>query len=203
MTKTNKTNKAHCVGTCVGGCNSCSHVDTAKTAYSNVDGAQSVCEKTELDYGFYSNVLSKPFERLEDLKAAEAAYYDSLRIKEEKAAAKKADAQKVEEAFKALNATRKLYKEKLSQLTAEYSEALATLKKTFDYGKKDLQDKLAAAEDNYSKALKEFTDAHPEGYHLTLKDGDFETTLSGSGNTAAMNHLNDTYADIFKLIFGL
>ena len=202
MTKTNKTNKAHCVSGCGGCSGSCSHVDTAKTAFSNVDGAQSACEKTELDYGFYSNILKKPFERLEDLKKAEYVYQEELKAKEAKAAAKKADAQKVEDAFKALNAARKTYKEKLGQLTTEYSEALTELKKAYDLGKKDITSKLAEAEDAYSKALKEFTDAHPEGYHITLKDGDFETTISGKSNLET-DKTSDVYSDFFRMIFGI
>ena len=202
MTKTNKTNKTPCVSGCGGCSGSCSHVDTANIAFSNVDGAQSACEKTELDYGFYSNILKKPFERLEDLKKAEYVYQEELKAKEAKAAAKKADAQKVEDAFKALNAARKTYKEKLGQLTTEYSEALTELKKAYDLGKKDITSKLAEAEDAYSKALKEFTDAHPEGYHITLKDGDFETTISGK-STLETDKTSDAYSDFFRMIFGI
>ena len=133
----------------------------------------------DINYGYYSKLLNKPFDSVAELREAEAAYYAEQKAKEEKVAAKKADAQKVEDAFKALNAARKEYKEKLTQLTKDYSEELTNLRKAFEYGKKDIQDALAAAEDNYSKALKEFTDKHQQ-YHLTLKDGDFETTISGS-----------------------
>lgn len=131
-------------------------------------------------YGYYSRVLNRPFDSVAELREAEAKYYAEVKAKEDKAAAKKADAIKVEEAFKALNRARKDYKEDLTQLTTEYSTAMADLKDAFELGKKDIHDKLAAAEDNYAKALKEFTAAHPEGYHVTLRDGDFETTISGS-----------------------
>jgi chromosome segregation ATPase len=158
-------------------------------------------KKTNVAYCYYSKILNKPFDSIEELAAAEAAYLDEIKAKEEKAAAKKADAQKVEDAFKALNTARKTYKEKLSQLNTEYSETLTELKKAFELGKTDIQNKLAAAEENYSKALKEFTDAHPEGYHLTLKDGDFETTISGN-NSKTTTTIED-YADLFKWVFGL
>ena len=180
MTKTNKK--------CNDNCN-CSHADAK------------VCdEKTTLDYGFYSNVLKKPFERLDDLKKAEYVYFEEQKAKEAKVSQKKADAQKVEDAFKALNAARKTYKEELTQLTKEYADALENLKKAFELGKKDIHDALVEAEDNYSKVLKEFTSKYPEGYHLTLKDGDFETTISGSSK---ISKTADPYADIFKMIFGL
>ena len=147
------------------------------------------CEAKEtLDYGFYSNVLKKPFERLDDLKKAEYVYYEEQKAKEDKAAQKKADAKVVEDAFKALNAARKAYKEDLTALTKEYSEELEHLKKAYELGKKDIHNKLAAAEDAYSKALKEFTSKHDQ-YHVTLRDGDFETTISGGSVSCG-----DTYS---------
>ncbi len=187
---------------------SCSHVDGkvtttdcgVKTAYKHTG------EKETLDYGFYSNVLKKPFERLDDLKKAEEAYFAEQKAKENKATQKKADAQKVEDAFKALNQARKTYKEELIQLTTEYSEALTELKKAFELGKKDIHNTLAEAENAYTIALRTFTEKYPEGYHLTLRDGDFETTVSGSSNIKNITDADkvaDTYADIFKLIFGL
>ena len=163
----------------------------------------------ENTYGYYSKLLKKPFDSVEELKKAEANHYAEIKAKEDKAAAKKADALRVEGAFKALNQARREYKEKLTQLTKEYSEQLTHLKEAFELGKKDIHDKLAGAEDNYSKALKEFTDRHKEGYHLTLKDGDFETTISGSSKTQdakktdIKDHNQVNLFNIFDLLFGL
>ena len=172
--------------------NGCDHVDAKKPT-----------ENTSLGYGFYSNVLKKPFDNLAELKRAEEVYYAELKAKEDKASQKKADAQKVEDAFKALNAARKEYKEKLTQLTQEYANELANLEKAFKLGKTDIQNALAAAEETYSKALKEFTDKH-ESYHLTLRDGDFETTISGSSkvNTNASADANKVF-NIFDLLFNI
>lgn len=169
----------------------------------NVD-MQNNLEKETINYGFYSKMLNKPFDSLSELMAAEEAYTNELKAKEDKAAQKKADAQKVEDTFKALNAARKTYKEELTQLTKEYAEALENLKKAFELGKKDIHDTLAAAEDAYAKALKEFTAAHPEGYHITLKDGDFETTISGGTKTGTPNDTTtaNNVFDIFDLMFG-
>jgi chromosome segregation ATPase len=159
-------------------------------------------EETKMNYGFYSKVLSKPFDSLSELKAAEEAYYGELKIKEDAAAQKKADAQKVEDAFKDLNAARKAYKEDLTQLTKEFSEELDHLKKAFDLGKEHINEKLAAAEDAYSAALKEFTTKY-ENYHMTLKDGDFETTISSTSNASKSAKTAEAYSDLFKWIFGL
>ena len=161
-------------------CNSncaCAHVDAKDTAFANVKDAYQVDAKETINYGFYSKILQKPFDSLSELMAAEKLYQDEQKAKEEKVSQKKADAKKVEDAFKALNAARKVYKEDLSQLTKEYSEELENLKKAFELGKKDIHDKLGEAEDAYAKALKEFTDKYSQ-FHLTLKDGDFETTIS-------------------------
>ena len=105
--------------------------------------------------------------------------------------------------IKALNAARKEYKEKLAQLTAEYAESLDRLKRAFELGTKDIQRVLATAEESYEKALKEFNAAHPEGYHVTLRDGDFETTLSkqvSNNKTCEVPKTSDIF-DIFDWMF--
>ena len=163
-------------------------------------------KKNTNDYAFYSKPLKQVFDTLEELKTAEAKYFNELKAKEAKAAAKKADATKVENAFKALNAARKTYKENLAQLTQEYSEQLTHLKQAFELGKKDCHEKLAAAEETYNVALKEFIAAHPEGYHVTLKDGDFETTISGSTKAQSVKKVDNknerAMQDLFDLLFG-
>jgi chromosome segregation ATPase len=153
--------------------------------------------KTEVEYSYYSRVLNKPFDSIEELKEAENAYYAEIKAKEDKAATKKADAAKVEAAFKAMNQARREYKESLTQLTEEYSKALTDLKKAFETGKADIHSKMAEAEDNYSKALAEFTAKYPEGFHITLKDSDFETTIS---QNTEHNHVD--FRNLFDVLFG-
>ena len=157
-------------------------------------------------YSYYSRVLQKPFDSLNELASAEATYYENLKQKENKAAQKKADAKIVEDAFKHLNATRKSYKENLSQLTQEYSEALEDLKKAYEAGKSDFQNQLATAEQNYKDAIKNFSAKYPEGYHMTIKDGDFETTISSqttkSMDTDKVSADAKKVAEIFNMLFG-
>lgn len=187
-------------------CGACSHVDGKVAAMeTSIADTKHTREKETLDYGFYSNVLKKPFERLEDLKQEEALYYAEQKAKEDKASARRAEAKKVEYAFKALNAARKEYKENMTQLTTEYAEELESLKKAYELGKKDIRNKLVEAEESFEKAHKEFTAAHPEGYHLTLKDGDFETTISGAKTISTDNAIKSAtnIADLFSMIFGI
>ena len=158
----------------------------------------------DMNYSFYSRVLKEPFDSIEELKEAEEAYYAKQKAKEDKIAQKRADAQKVEDAFKALNAARKTFKEELTTLTEEYRDNLNKLKELFEKEKAEIHEDLAVHEEAYSAALKEFTDKYPEGFHLTLKDGDFETTLSRTtSNSEGAKKPADTYADLFKLIFGI
>jgi cytochrome c1 len=157
------------------------------------------------DCMFYSKVLKEPFNSIEELMEAEEAHYAKLKAKEDKAAEKKADATKVEEAFKKLNAARKAYKDNLNEATKIYSKGLADLKEGYEKTCKSIKDTLASAEADYANSLKAFTEKYPEGYHLTLKDGDFETTISSqtSGSTKAKATISDDFLDSFlDLIFG-
>ena len=156
------------------------------------------------EYMYYSRVLNEPFTTVEELKEAEEAYYAKLKAKEDKAAQKKADATAVEEAYKALNEARKNYKDALNALTKEYSEALVNLKKTYEAGRVDIKTALANAEDAYANALKAFTEKYPEGYHITLKDGDFETTISSQTVTnkdSKPEYKQLSFFDIFDALF--
>jgi predicted nucleic acid-binding Zn-ribbon protein len=156
-------------------------------------------EKTKVNYSFYSKVLEKPFDTVDELLKAEEIHAAEIKAKEDKAAAKKADALKVEEAFKALNAARKIYKEKLIAITEEYSEELKAIKEAFEDAKAVAHNELVAAEENYSTYLKAFTDKYKEGFHLTLKDGDFETTLSSKQTSGAGKAY--TVSDLFDWMF--
>ena len=94
-------------------CGACSSVDGKVTAHETTIETPTVEAKETINYGFYSKVLQKPFDSLSELMAAEDAHAAEQRAKEEKVSQKKLDAQKVEYAFKALNAARKIYKEDL------------------------------------------------------------------------------------------
>lgn len=174
-------------GACDGSCN---ESKSTKKAVVN----------TSASYAFYSRVLNKPFDSIAELQEAENAYYAEQRAKEAAANSKTADAKKVEEAFKALNAARKDYKEKLEQLTDEYSEALANIKKAFEAGREDLQKKLTTAEDVYAKALKEFTEKYPE-YTLTLDDGNTKAVISSQTKSANNKKVDNSMRSLFDLLF--
>ena len=155
------------------------------------------------DYSFYSKVLQRPFDSLDELKEAEAVHFEQIKAKETKAATKKADASKVEVAFKALNQARKDYKENMLKLTSMYQEDLKKLRDNFEADKSRVHAALADAESTYQASLKAFTDKYPEGYHITLKDGDFETTISGRSNSTVNTESATKALDLFDLLFRL
>ncbi len=159
------------------------------------------------DYGYYSRLLKKDFDTVEQLKKAEAAYYAAQEQKQIKAAEKKSDAEKVQDAFKALNAARKTFKEDSVSLDEQYCAGVKQLKKKYEESRKAILAKLEKSETDYAAALKAFTDKYPEGYHLTLKDGDFETTIDSKSSSSTSSSASDkpftcNFSDLFNVFFG-
>jgi chromosome segregation ATPase len=155
------------------------------------------------EYGFYSRLLKTDFDTVAALKEAEAAYLAEQEKKAAKVEERKSDANKVQAAFEDLNTARKEYKDCLIKLKTQYYDGLAKLKKCYEEDLAANQEMLEQAETRYSEALKVFTDKYPEGYHLTLKDGDFETTISGSTSKNFRMPTQTWPADLFDLFFKL
>jgi phage-related protein len=133
---------------------------------------------------FYSEVTKKLYESEKELIMAEKEVAAAEEKKAETAKAKKADALKVEDAFKANNDAKREYNAKVLAARKAYNETVAAAKKAFDEAVNDATKIKENAENIYDAALKEFTSKHPEGYHLTLKDGDNVMTVSSQGNLA-------------------
>ena len=150
---------------------------------------------------FYSDVTKKLYESEEELKNAEIAVAEAEAKKNEAAALKKADALKVEEAFKAVNDAKREYNTKVIAARKMYNENIAAAKKAFDEAVSDASEAKNTAEELYDKVLKEFIAKHPEGYHLTLKDGDNVVTYSSQSDAAltVMNDYNKLLDYILKL----
>jgi phage-related protein len=156
---------------------------------------------------FYSEVTKKLYESEEELKTAEAAVAAENAKKAEIASAKKADALKVEEAFKAVNAAKREYNVKVIAARKAYNETIAVAKKAFEDAVTDAAGLKTAAEETYDKALKEFIKKHPEGYHLTLKDGDNVLTYASPADSmftimkdhALMKNYNGLLDQILKI----
>lgn len=150
-----------------------------------------------LGYSFYSNILNKKFDSLEELEKAESNYKKEIEAKEKISAEKKADADKVQKAFCNYNLAKKEYNEELISANKDYCKIISDAKKAFSERKKNAENKLKDAETAYNKNLKDFIEKHPEGYHVTLKDGDNIMTLSHS-KTNEDTDIWKTFVDMFN-----
>ena len=139
-------------------------------------------QSNDVEFMVYSKLLQKPFNNIQELKEAEKAYKLEERKKEEAKLARKQEASKVEEAFKEFNMVKKSYNEIVGEAKKKYAATISKAKSELAEVVKRESEKLEKTEDAYTKALDEFTKTHPEGYHLTLKDGDNVTTISRSGD---------------------
>lgn len=143
---------------------------------------------------YISEKTNKVYDTVEDLNKAEAEFDAAEAKKKEVSAAKKAEANKVEDAFKALNAAKKEYNDVRRAAKAAYAKAVAEAQKAYDAALNPAIEKLNAADKVYNDALTEFKKNHPEGFHLTLKDGD---------NVAEIRETHDSFDDILKFLLNL
>ena len=157
-------------------------------------------KKEDYEFGYYSKILNKPFDSLDELKAAEEEFKKAEEEKQAKSLAKKQDAVKVEEAFKNLNSAKKVYNERRAKIITEYNEALRAAKedclKKLDEVSKEIDD----AEKQYDAALKAFNDAHPEGFHLTIKDGDNVVSMSRKVSDNLENFIPVNFGDLWDFV---
>jgi len=72
------------------------------------------------NYGYYSKLLKKPFDTLEELKTAEDEYNKVNAEKIKLAEEKKADAKAIEESYQKAMNTRKLAGQMIQEADAEY-----------------------------------------------------------------------------------
>lgn len=138
-----------------------------------------------LNYGYYSRVLEKPFDTLEELRKEEQEFLAAEEAKRQAAEARKNQAAVVEKAFKELNAAKLVYNEEVTALYSELAKNIEAAKVAYNEGIKKSNEKLDAAQGTYNEALNKFIEEHPEGYHLTLKDGDNVVTIRSNNATEA------------------
>ena len=142
-------------------------------------------------------------ERLKKELAAVETEKANKELEEKKIAAeaRKADAGKVEEAFKNLNATTK----ENNMIVAEARQTYLNIVRQAEEDYKKVIDSrntiLKSAQDKYDAALNEFIKNHPEGYHLTLKDGDTTQTISSQVVNQDIFGYDDFVNDIFEFMY--
>jgi len=138
---------------------------------------------------FYSETLDMMFDSAEALQEAEQQAAEKEAKKKKASEIKKAEAKKVEDAFKNFNAAKQVYNTNVLNLKKQLNNDLNAIRETLSEVNKKHEEAIAAetkakddAEAAYQAALNEFIAKHPEGYHMTLKDGDHVVTISSSSN---------------------
>lgn len=153
---------------------------------------------------FYSETLDRLFESEKALVEAEQAAARAAEEKTRKAEARKAEAKVVEDAFRAHNAAKKNYNERVIARRKKYAEDLTALKAAFEADVAAEAKKLDEAAKVYDAALKEFTAKH-DNFHLTLKDGDNVVTLQSNNKIDTpdifKSMVNDDWFDTFFNLF--
>ena len=129
------------------------------------------------EYGFYSKKLQKPFDTLDELIAAEEEVALAEAKKAETATQKKADASKVEEAFKEMNAAKKAFNTTVDEASKIYAEEMKAAKDKYVTTVDQAEVAYLEAEKKYKENLKAFSDKYGN-FHMTLKDGDVVTSIS-------------------------
>lgn len=157
--------------------------------------ASSKYGEKEFSYSYYSKVLNKPFDTLEELCEAEREFLAVEEAKKRAAEARKNKAAIVEKAFKELNAAKLVYNEEVTALYADLAKNIEAAKVAYNEGIKKSNEKLDTAQVTYNEALNKFIEEHPEGYHLTLKDGDNVVTIRS--NNAAEATIGEDFTKKF------
>ena len=152
---------------------------------------------------YYSEILNKNFDTEEELVKAEKEHEEAEAKKAEAKAVVAKESADVNEAFKARNAARRAYNEKLVELRKAYNQAVRTAEEEFKNGLKEVSEAKDKAEANYDKKLSDFQKAHAEGYRLCLKDGDNVVTITSDPfeYPASLTKEFDDMLDMFSNIF--
>ncbi len=141
---------------------------------------------------YYSEILDKKFDTVEELQKAEEAKALEEKAKAEKSEARKADSALVEKAYQEYHAAYKEYLSKSTELSKIYNQKLREARDEYHKACLEAMEPADKAEQAYKKALNDFIAKHPEGYHLTLRNGDDVVTLSGQTTISKNNLADDT-----------
>ena len=147
---------------------------------------------------YYSEKLDKIFDTQEALTEAEEKHEAEEAKKAETKALVKKESSEVEDAFKARNAARKAYNEKLVEARKIYNEALRKAKDEFESSLKESTEALDKAEEDYDTKLTAFQKAH-QYYHLTLRDGDNVVTLVSNPGEYQVKSIDKEFDDMLDL----
>lgn len=137
-------------------------------------------EKSNISFSYYSKVLQKPFDTIEELKEAEEVYHLEQTKKEAAALAKKNAASIVNSAIDAYEEEKVKCNEAIKQAYNEYKAKVTETEK-----------ELAVLEKDANEKLNKWLEEHPgQGFHYTYKSADGKVTRQ-------YNYYNRRY-DVFE-----
>lgn len=123
-------------------------------------------EKTTADYSYYSNLLKKPFNTVEELVEAETAFKEAKAKEEAATIARRNAAMEVNNAIDLYEEGKVTCNEAIAAAYHEYKAKVAEAEKALNVLQKDASEKL-------NKWLEE----HPgQGFHYTYKSKDGKVT---------------------------
>ncbi len=131
--------------------------------------------KEEVNYGYYSKLLSTPFDTLDELRAAEKEYQDKLNAKAAAQSEKKALAENVEKAY------------------ANYVLTLEESQKEFN----KLTDKIAQAKSEYVDAKNQFIEKFGS-FHMTYVNKEPKVDVSDATTVKVNNIFDSIVGSIFS-----
>lgn len=138
--------------------------------------------KNDIAYAYYSKVLNKPFDTVEELKDAEKTYFAVIEAektaKESVARELELDKARLAKAFKERNQAHADYNENMLKLVRLYHEDLTKLKESFESDKARVQNSLENADSMYSTTVKEFMKKHPGGFSIETVGDETKVTLN-------------------------
>lgn len=150
-------------------------------------------------YGYFSRLLNKPFDTLEELVAAENARREELAAKEDQKTRRKQDAELVGEAYKTLTSikasTAKTIADARKQCALEFEE----VRKKWSAVIEEADIAAAEAERLFHEALDTFLERYPEGYHLTLRGDNDETLTIDTRTLDTVDMFNDIFNQFFRM----
>jgi len=149
---------------------------------------------------YYSEKLDKMFETATELAKAEADAEAKEQEKTQKAKEKKSEAGKIEKLYAEKNTAVAEFNKKFLELRDNYNQKIRDARKEFETEVAEISAKKDSAEKAYTDALNAFIKKHPEGYHMTLRDGNNISTISGSGFSGLFNDFNNNFKTADKLM---
>lgn len=152
---------------------------------------------------YFSEILNKNFDTEKELVKAENEFKVAEAKKAEAKTLVKKESDEVNKAFIARNEARRAYNEKALEAAKTFNQKLKDLEAEYEASIKEAKEAKREAENDFSAKLAAFSAKHPEGYRLTLKDGDSEVTYTNEVTSACSLSVFDAFDRMIDAVTGI